>query len=206
MSAPSFASRDARVITASACSSPPASRKRPSGSLFRISESFVGRVQLDECSGLGMAGGGRRFTAIPRTFAKRTSRSLGATPTALRREDSFRRVEMHRTTSRRWAIRPARNRRALLAARARDLSHVTPCREIRAQRRWSVYGAKRAQPVATGRKLDGAENGPNKPIGNRWQSTATVPDRMVRRGSTVRVRQRASCFSLPRQRCGCQRW
>ncbi len=57
---------------------------------------------------------------------------------------------------------------------------------------WSIYGAKRAQPVATGRKSKGRENGSNRPIGNRWQPTATVPERMVRRGSTVRVRQRAS--------------
>jgi hypothetical protein len=56
---------------------------------------------------------------------------------------------------------------------------------------WSIYGAKRAQPVATGGKWEDAENGSNKPIGNRWQPTATVPERMVRRGSTVRVRQRA---------------
>jgi hypothetical protein len=41
---------------------------------------------------------------------------------------------------------------------------------------WSLYGAQRSQLVATGRKWEGAE--------------------MVRRGSTVRVRQRASLFSL----------
>jgi hypothetical protein len=64
---------------------------------------------------------------------------------------------------------------------------------------WSTYGAHRAQPVATGRKRGGSENRSNRPIGNRSQPTATVPERMVRRGSTVRVRQRASlepCFSL----------
>jgi hypothetical protein len=57
---------------------------------------------------------------------------------------------------------------------------------------WSICGAQRAQPVATGGKLDTLENGSNRPIGNRWQPTATVSQRMVRRGSTVRVRQRAS--------------
>jgi hypothetical protein len=57
---------------------------------------------------------------------------------------------------------------------------------------WSIYGAKRAQPVATGRKCDRRINGSNRPIGNQWQPTATVSERMVRRGSTVRVRQRAS--------------
>jgi hypothetical protein len=35
------------------------------------------------------------------------------------------------------------------------------------------------------------KNRSNKPIRNRWQPTATVSQRMVRRGSTVRVRQRA---------------
>src|SRR5579884_2594439 len=48
----------------------------------------------------------------------------------------------------------------------------------------SVYGAKRAQPVATGRKWEDLENGSNRPIGNRWQPTATVSERMVKRGST----------------------
>jgi hypothetical protein len=38
-------------------------------------------------------------------------------------------------------------------------------------------------------------NGSNGAIRNRWQPTATVSERMVRRGSTVRVRQRASFFS-----------
>ena len=45
---------------------------------------------------------------------------------------------------------------------------------------WSIYGAKRAQPVATGRKWDRAENGSNEPIGNRCQAAATVPERMVK--------------------------
>jgi hypothetical protein len=56
---------------------------------------------------------------------------------------------------------------------------------------WSIHGAQRAQPVATGRKWERDKNGSNRPIGNRWQPTATVSERMVRRGSTVRVRQRA---------------
>jgi hypothetical protein len=61
---------------------------------------------------------------------------------------------------------------------------------------WSIYGAQRAQPVATGVKRDGPENRSNKPIRSRWQPTATVSQRMVRRGSTVRVRQRASVKRL----------
>jgi hypothetical protein len=44
------------------------------------------------------------------------------------------------------------------------------------------------QPVANG----SARRRFSRRIGNRWQRTATVPERMVRRGSTVRVRQRAS--------------
>jgi hypothetical protein len=58
-------------------------------------------------------------------------------------------------------------------------------------RGWSIYGAQRAQLVATGGKWNTPENRSNKPIRNRWQPTATVSERMVRRGSTVRVRQRA---------------
>src|SRR5438132_10015003 len=34
---------------------------------------------------------------------------------------------------------------------------------------WSIYGAQRAQPVATGGKWDDPENRSNKPIRNRWQ-------------------------------------
>jgi hypothetical protein len=38
------------------------------------------------------------------------------------------------------------------------------------------------QPVATGGKWDALENRSNRPIRNRSQPTATVPERMVRRG------------------------
>jgi len=33
---------------------------------------------------------------------------------------------------------------------------------------WSIYGAQRAQPVATGGKWDTPENRSNKPIRNWW--------------------------------------
>jgi hypothetical protein len=56
---------------------------------------------------------------------------------------------------------------------------------------WSVYGAKGAQPVATARKWLRSENGSNMPIGNRWQPTATVSQRMVR--STFAT----ACHRLP---------
>src|SRR5690349_3206934 len=59
------------------------------------------------------------------------------------------------------------------------------------RRGWTSYGAKRAKPTATHGKSLRDKNGSNKPIRSRPQPTATVQDRMVRRGSTVRVRQRA---------------
>jgi hypothetical protein len=48
-----------------------------------------------------------------------------------------------------------------------------------------------SRAVATARKPDSVETRSNTPIGNRWQPAATVSERMVWRGSTVRVRQRA---------------
>ena len=45
--------------------------------------------------------------------------------------------------------------------------------------------------MATGGKWDALENRSKGPIRNRWQPTATVSQRMVRRGSPVRVRKRA---------------
>jgi hypothetical protein len=57
---------------------------------------------------------------------------------------------------------------------------------------WSVYGAKRTQPLASGGKCGGLEKGSNKPKPLPRVATRRRGDRMVRRGSTVRVRQRAS--------------
>jgi hypothetical protein len=75
---------------------------------------------------------------------------------------------------------------------AQMAGHPNPFRHQRfPANRWSIYGAQRAQPVATGGKWKAPESRSNKPIRNRWQPTATVSQRMVRRGSTVRVRQRA---------------
>jgi hypothetical protein len=42
---------------------------------------------------------------------------------------------------------------------------------------WSIYGAQRAQPVATSGKWDALENPSNRPIRNQWQPTATVSQR-----------------------------
>jgi hypothetical protein len=69
---------------------------------------------------------------------------------------------------------------------------------------WSVYGAERSQPVATGGRWDDLESGSDtrKPL--PWVATSCPDPKMVRRGSTVRVRQRASQkaskwpFLLPR--------
>src|SRR5919108_2585014 len=54
---------------------------------------------------------------------------------------------------------------------------------------WSIYGAEWS--VATGGKWDDRENGSNKPKPLPWVATGCRSGRMVRRGSRVRVRQRA---------------
>jgi hypothetical protein len=56
---------------------------------------------------------------------------------------------------------------------------------------WSLYGVQRSQPVATADKRGGAENGSNRRKPLPWVATACRVEPMVRRGSTVRVRQRA---------------
>jgi hypothetical protein len=48
---------------------------------------------------------------------------------------------------------------------------------------WSIYGAERAQPVATGRKWDESENASNKPKPLPWVATGCRSERMVRRRS-----------------------
>jgi hypothetical protein len=57
---------------------------------------------------------------------------------------------------------------------------------------WSLYGAQRLQPVATSGKCDAAGNGSDKRKPLPWVATDCLRRSMVRRGSTVRVRQRAS--------------
>src|SRR6266545_8356711 len=56
---------------------------------------------------------------------------------------------------------------------------------------WSLYGAQRLQPVATGGKWENAENGSDRRKPLRWVAASCLSRSMVRRGSTVRVRQRA---------------
>jgi hypothetical protein len=60
-----------------------------------------------------------------------------------------------------------------------------------APRGWSVYGAQQAQPVASTGKSAGRRNRGIKPNLLPWVATGCRGRQMVRRGSTVRVRQRA---------------
>jgi len=57
--------------------------------------------------------------------------------------------------------------------------------------RWSPYGAPWLQPVAISGKSRGRKNRRNKPKPLPWVATGCLQKYMVRRGSTVRVRQRA---------------
>ena len=74
---------------------------------------------------------------------------------------------------------------------------ATPSLQRRAQHSTRTWQDARI-PLAIGdtRRRDGAFMEPSGR--NRWQPTATVPERMVRRGSTVRVRQRA--LKIPAKR------
>jgi hypothetical protein len=56
---------------------------------------------------------------------------------------------------------------------------------------WSLYGAQRSQRVATGGKWPTRENGADRRKPLPWVATSCLSRSMVRRGSTVRVRQRA---------------
>jgi PhnB protein len=56
---------------------------------------------------------------------------------------------------------------------------------------WSLYGAPWLQPVAINGKSTEPRNGENKPEPLPWVATSCDPDRMVRRRSPVRVRERA---------------
>src|SRR5205823_9317321 len=60
-----------------------------------------------------------------------------------------------------------------------------------ANKRWSLYGAPWVQPVAISGKSLGRTNGRNKPKPLPWVAIDCHEEYMVRRGSTVRVRQRA---------------
>jgi hypothetical protein len=55
----------------------------------------------------------------------------------------------------------------------------------RREQGWSLYGAQRAQPVATARKCSGPENGENKPKPLRTAATGCLRRSMVSRASAV---------------------
>jgi len=93
---------------------------------------------------------------------------------------------------------------SLWPVRTRSLN--PPSHQRFRRRRWSVHGAYRAQPVATGGKCASLGNGSNKPKPLPPVATSCRSERMVRRGSTVRVRQRASGFRMLSCRCRCPRW
>ena len=79
--------------------------------------------------------------------------------------------------------------RSLARTRRSELICTLPTRTPR--RGWSVYGAERSQPVATGCKWDRRESGSNRREPLPWVATSCARTLMVRRGSRVRVRQRA---------------
>src|SRR6266576_5471653 len=65
---------------------------------------------------------------------------------------------------------------------------------------WSIYGAQRAQPVATGGEWDALKNRSNGPTRNRWQPTATVSQRMVRNAMKERLPRSHAPRVLERRR------
>ena len=77
------------------------------------------------------------------------------------------------------------------SAPVRGPSACAPRDKGSAVRAWSVYGAQRAQSAATGNKWSVREIPENKPNPLPWVATGCRRRQMVRRGSTVRVRQRA---------------
>src|SRR5579862_266042 len=101
----------------------------------------------------------------------------------------------HRSTFLSFAVvvidagKTARDAPAHRASRQSSASQGSgfPLADLHAVRRpaWSIYGAQRAQPAATGGKWDVLGNRSNRPIRNQWQPTATVPERMVNRPSSL---------------------
>src|SRR5262249_45318891 len=69
-------------------------------------------------------------------------------------------------------------------------------RVYRDNKTWSTYGAERTQPTATVRKRIGPTPRTTTCYPLRTLATTCQRCSMVRRGSTVRVRQRALCFCL----------
>ena len=78
-----------------------------------------------------------------------------------------------------------------LTSRLRSVARVVNRESPLGSGRWSVYGAQQAQPVASTGKPAGRRNRRNKPNLLPWVAIGCRGRQMVRRGSTVRVRQRA---------------
>jgi len=133
-----------------------------------------------------------REARVPAYFlvpGPRLPRTMRMTRPALTRPEDFSRA----------ALAPPLYGEGLNTRRAQGGTPEASAHRRSSAKGWSIYGAQRAQPVATGGKWNTPKNRSNKPIRNRWQPTATVPERMVRRGSTVRVRQRL-CKSPAKRR------
>src|SRR5205807_1754190 len=73
---------------------------------------------------------------------------------------------------------------------------VTARRSQMRQKGWNPYGAPWLQLAAGGGKCSAAGDGEIKPKPLPRVATGCLRSSMVRRGSTVRVRQRASAFRL----------
>jgi hypothetical protein len=72
----------------------------------------------------------------------------------------------------------------MLPARA-SIEHLASRLVVRTDNAgWSLYGAQRSQPVATGGKWDGPSNGSDKRKPLPWVATSCLSRSMVRRGST----------------------
>src|SRR4051794_3503519 len=78
---------------------------------------------------------------------------------------------------------------ATTSCQAVSRRRVHPSR--RALEGWSLYGAPWSQPEASGGKSPNTDNGKNKPNPLPRAATSCLRRSMVRRGPTVRVRQRA---------------
>jgi hypothetical protein len=125
-----------------------------------------------------------RFASLTPRARERFPRSNSVATIGLPSDDSHHRAKLSSDST----VRSCR-----AGHTARDWASVLTLgrRSAGAAVTWSVYGAKRAQTLATCRKPRTLKPGGTRRIRNRSQPTATSVPLMVRRGSTVRVRQRA---------------
>ena len=140
---------------------------------------------------------------IGTTYAGGRRRTDGGRDASLSQSPDRRRIPAQGPSLLGWtkcgSLRGARPR-SRNSTRSKSLERTTPGHDLSARGNvakvdnsgWSLYGAQRSQPVATGSKRDGAENGSLKRKPLPSVATSCLSRSMVRRGSTVRVRQRAS--------------